>query len=91
LSQYPSFSSIPHPVPFNLFDPFGFSKNMPEEKKEKKLLSELNNGRLAQIGIISLLCEQKTPGSVPLLTGVVEPYSGNLMAPFELDYPGAMF
>jgi hypothetical protein len=63
---------------------------MPEEKKEKGLVSELNNGRLAQIGIISLLCEQTISGSVPLLKGVVEPYSGNIMAPFEADFPDAM-
>jgi hypothetical protein len=63
---------------------------MPEERKKKRLVSELNNGRLAQIGIISLLCEQTISGSVPLLKGVVEPYRGNIMAPFEVDFPGAM-
>ena len=79
--KFPEFSSsdlIPHPMPLNLFDPFGFSKNASAEKKEKGLISELNNGRLAQIGILGFLAEQKVAGSVPLLTGIVAPYSGKL-------------
>jgi hypothetical protein len=41
---YPSFKMIPHPVPLNLFDPFGFTKKLTPEQKEKKLLAEVNNG-----------------------------------------------
>ncbi|KAI2491657.1 chlorophyll A-B binding protein [Fragilaria crotonensis] len=84
---YPNFSDhselIPHPVPLNLFDPFGFSKNKSAEAKERGLVSELNNGRLAQIGILGFLAEQKVEGSVPLLTGLVSHYNGEPMAPFE--------
>jgi len=84
--QFPNFSDhselIPHPVPLNLFDPFGFSKGASEEKKAQGLVKELNNGRLAQIGIIGFLAEQKVTGSVPLLTGVVPHYAGEPMAPF---------
>jgi hypothetical protein len=83
---FPKFSDhldgIPHPVPFNLFDPFGFSKNRSEEAKARGLIAELNNGRLAQIGIIGFLSEQKLAGSVPLLEGLVSPYAGEPMAPF---------
>ena len=85
--KFPKFSEadiIPHPMPFDsLFDPFGFSKNASAEKKEKGLISELNNGRLAQIGIIGFLAEQKVEGSVPLLKGLVAPYAGEPMAPFS--------
>jgi hypothetical protein len=73
---------IPHPVPFNLFDPLGFSNNRSEEAKTRGRIAELNNGRLAQIGIIAFLCEQKLAGSVPLLEGLVTPYAGEPMAPF---------
>lgn len=84
--DFPNFSDntdlIPHPVPLNLFDPFGFSKNKSEAQKAEGLVKELNNGRLAQIGIIGFLAEQKVEGSVPLLTGIVPHYAGEPMAPF---------
>ena len=80
--EFSGSSNIPHEVPFNLFDPFGFSKNRSEEAKAKGLIAELNNGRLAQIGIIGFLSEQKLAGSVPLLEGLVQPYAGEPMAPF---------
>merc|ERR1719199_1722346 len=41
---YPSLKKVmPHPVPFDLFDPFGLSKNASPEKKEKGLRAEINN------------------------------------------------
>jgi len=93
--DYPDFVSgpegIPHPVPFNLYDPFGFSKNMSEETKEKRLKVEINNGRLAMIGILGFLSEQTTAGSVPALSGIVQPYSGEVMAPFGTNVLGAPF
>ena len=66
----------------NLYDPFGVAKKMTEEQREKRLLMEINNGRLAMLGIIGFLSEQVTPGSVPVLKGLVPEYSGNVMAPF---------
>jgi hypothetical protein len=85
---YPSFKEepfpAPHPVPFSLFDPFGIQKNKSDEWKAEKLKTEVNNGRLAMIGIMSLLSESAIPGSVPALKGLI-PSSGaiNVMDPFH--------
>ena len=69
-----------------MFDPFGFTKKMSPERKEKALVAEINNGRLAQIGIIAFLSEGKVPGSVPFLKGVIPPMDYDVMAPFYLDF-----
>jgi len=84
--KYPTFDGIPHPVPLNLFDPFGFSKNASPEKKAKGLQAEINNGRLAMLGIFGFLCEQTISGSVPLLGGIVKPYAGEVMSPFDGNF-----
>ena len=76
-------AGFPHPVPFDLFDPFGLSKNASPEKKAKGLLTEINNGRLAQLGIMGFMAESKIPGSVPALKGLIAPYAGEVMAPFS--------
>jgi len=82
---FPTFDAVPHKVPFNLYDPFNFTKNKTEEQKKRGLIAETNNGRLAMLGIFGFLCEQTIPGSVPLLDGVVKPYTGEVMAPFSAD------
>jgi hypothetical protein len=71
-----------HPLPLDLFDPFGLSKKASPEKKAKGLLAEINNGRLAMLGIIAFMAEARVPGAVPGLVGKVTPYSGECMAPF---------
>merc|ERR1719482_1943836 len=73
---------IAHPMPFNLYDPFGFFKNHTPEEKAKGLVTEINNGRAAMLGIMGFLSAAKIPGSVPALEGVVKSYSGECMAPF---------
>jgi len=84
--EYPSFGplrdEIGHPT-LDLFDPFGFSKKKTPEQKEKGLLIELNNGRLAMIGIMAFVSEAKVPGAVPGLAGCnIAPYAGEVMAPW---------
>jgi hypothetical protein len=79
---------LPHPVPLNLYDPFGFNKNKSDEWKAQKLRTEINNGRLAMLGLMSLLSEGAVPGSVPLLKGLI-PASGeiNVMSPLDFSKP----
>jgi len=84
--KYPTFDAVPHAVPFDLYDPFQRNDKMSDETKERRLLVEINNGRLAMLGIFAFLSAQAIEGSVPLLTNIVKPYSGNIMAPFEADF-----
>jgi len=79
---FPTFDMIPHPTPFSLYDPFSVTKNFSEEKKARLRLVEINNGRLAMIGLFGFLSEATVPGSVPLLKGLIPTYAGEVMAPF---------
>jgi len=83
---------IPHPIPFELFDPFGFQKGKSDEWKSDKLRAEINNGRLAMLGIMAFLAESKVPGSVPALGSLgIKPYAGEIMAPFASGDAGLPF
>jgi len=79
---FPTFNEIPHPVPLNLYDPLKLNKNKSDEWKAKKLNVEINNGRLAMLGLFGFISEAKIPGSVPALSGMIKPYAGEVMAPF---------
>jgi len=54
------------PMPGIVFPPIDFSNVNPETLKRKQD-SELNNGRLAMIGIMSFIAAVNIPGSVPVL------------------------
>ena len=80
--EFPAFdSSIIPGGALNLYDPLGWHKNRSEADKASGLVKEINNGRLAMLGIFGFLSEQKIEGSVPLLKGVVPHYDGEFMAP----------
>ena len=81
---YPPIKGKRPEITLNLFDPldFGMANDSPEKKARGRLV-EINNGRLAMFGILSLLSEASTPGSVPVLKGLIAPYAGNVMIPFE--------
>jgi len=88
--EYPSFSGTyvreSGLAPLDLFDPFGFSRNASPEKKARGLRAEINNGRLAMLGIFAFLSASKAPGSVPLLANIIPPYNGEYMVPFGADF-----
>jgi len=86
---FPKFAPwMPHPMPLELYDPFGFSKNASPEKKANGLVVEINNGRLAMLGIMGFMAASKVEGSVPALAGIIKPYAGEVMAPFSASDAG---
>ena len=84
--QMRSFKALKLGIP-DLYDPAGGMRNASPEKKARGRLIEINNGRLAMIGLFGFLAEAKVPGSVPFLGKVGIPaYAGDIMAPFESNF-----
>ena len=69
-------------APFEEFDPFNLSANRSEQEKARGLVIELNNGRLAMLGMMAFVSEAHVPGAVPALAGLIKAYDGEVMAPF---------
>lgn len=86
--QFPSFDrfrSAIHWVP-DLYDPFKFNRKMSEEKRSRRLLAEINNGRLAMLGFFGFLVNDKIPGALPAITNIGRPYEGEPMNPFQTEW-----
>jgi len=60
--------------------------NATAEKLSEGKIKEINNGRLAMLGIMGFVSESSVPGSVPVLGGRIPAYQGNFWAPFGGDF-----
>jgi len=73
----------PGQILFNLWDPFQLIPDSDPATKKNRLFAEINNGRLAMLGLFSLLAESRVPGSNPQLAIFdlhIPAYDGNVMA-----------
>ncbi|VEU40894.1 unnamed protein product [Pseudo-nitzschia multistriata] len=86
--KYPTFDEFRkgvHWVP-DLYDPFKWNGKMKESERERRLLVEINNGRLAMLGIFGFLVADKIPGALPTIASIAKPYSGEVMNPFQVEW-----
>jgi len=60
--------------------------NASSEKLSEGKIKEINNGRLAMLGIMGFVSESSVPGSVPVLGGRIPEYKGQFWAPFQSDF-----
>jgi hypothetical protein len=63
-----------------LYPRFQLQKGTSDEWKAKRLNIEINNGRLAMIGLMAFLSEGAVPGSVPALKGLIPQNSYDVMS-----------
>ena len=77
-------------ITFNLWDPFGLPggpSSQTDAQKARGRVVEVNNGRAAMLGLMSVLSASAVPGSVPALNFEGFPqYAGNVMVPFSNDF-----
>jgi hypothetical protein len=81
-------------LPIDLWDPLGFTDTMSPQTKKVKLAKEVNNGRLAMLGLFAFFVESKIPGAIPILDSfnIVKPYAGDYLLPFNYwDFIGYFF
>jgi len=63
----------------SFWDPVGFTSGMSAAKLERQRLCEIKNGRLAMIGVASVLIANSIPGAIPLPINFP---AGGLVMPF---------
>jgi len=73
---------VPHPVPFNHYDPFGFSDKRSEDDKARGRIVEINNGRGAMLGIFGFISAEK---------GLIVPGLDSFVTEQSDGYPMAFF
>jgi len=92
---YPSLKNaegVPHPVPFDLFNPFGLLPEQTEAQKERGRNVEINNGRAAMLGLFGFISASKgliVPG-LDAIPGVGR-YDGVYMGAFTNSDAGLPF
>ena len=76
-------------ITLNLYKPFDIFPEQDEAQKARGRQVEINNGRLAMLGLISVLAQSlPTHDATPVLSAIPNfpEYSGNVMIPFSNDF-----
>lgn len=84
--SFPSFrSKTGEKIWLDFWDPLEMTSKMSPVVRRQKLAKEVNNGRLAMLGLFGFFVESKIPGALPVLDylGVVQHYDGQYLLPFN--------